>query len=513
MRENFHRVGYFESMASVEGNLLRKHSSILIDLMMVLGLGLILGIVSIRLPSYFVIVGIAGIIYIIVAWIWPEIALLGILLFTSTIFDIYSLPSIPIGIGNLVVSDILILVLLGIIFLRVLNKSASYLIRTPLDIPLLSFYCTAIIATVVGIYAARVTFNQSLGEVRIVNFFLTFFIVTNLVRNEKQLRRLYRGIILLGLFVGLAMIAQYILGNSVQILPGRVETLSTAGDTSHGVTRVLPPGQSLVMLSLVCLVVQMLFDKKAIRFVTYLMQIGIVGLAVLLTFNRSFWTAIVLSLIIVSLLISLRDNVKYVQSIFLIILIAGGILMPFLSVEDGEVGKLIEGITTRMGTLFNPDTSEEDSLVYRYIEDEYAFPQIIKHPLIGLGLGANYRPLDPRIDFGPARYSLTYYIHNGHLWFMLKTGIVGYLFFIWFLLLFVKRGFKMWKQIQDPTLRGVVLAFVAIIPGILIASTVNPIIKHPYWTPVIGVMLGMGEAILRASLDESKESQILEELS
>ena len=102
----------------------------------------------------------------------------------------------------------------------------------------------------------------------------------------------------------------------------------------------------------------------------------------------------------------------------------------------------MNGVATRFDTLFNPDTLGESSLAYRQVETEYALPQIASHPLIGLGLGANYRPLDNRIDFGVLAYDKLAYIHNGHLWMILKTGIIGYLFFIWFLFLFFATQFK-----------------------------------------------------------------------
>jgi hypothetical protein len=446
-------------------------------------------------------VGIAGIVYVIVAWLWPEIALLSILLFTSTVFDLYAFPSIPIGIGNLIISDILIFVLIGIIFLRDMLQPSSF-IHTPLDLPLLAFYGTALLATAIGIFTSRVTFNQSLGEVRSVNFYLTFFIVTNLVRNEKQLRRLYRGIAILAIFVALAMIAQYSLGNAIKILPGRVETLDTAGAVSYGVTRILPPGQSLVMLGFVCLAVQMLFTKTSSRFMIHFIQLGIVGLAVLLTFNRSFWAAIGLALFLVGLLVSLRDKVKYVSIVFGTVVIGALILTPYLAINKGDaVQKLIDGITVRMSTLFNPDTANEESLQYRYIENEYAYPQIASHPFIGLGLGANYRPWDSRIDYGPFKSGLTYYIHNGHLWVMLKTGLFGYLFFMWFLLMFIKRAIQNWKLIPDPFLKGIVLSFAVTIVGVLVATIVDPIFAQDFWIPVIGIMLGMGEVIIRLNRD------------
>ena len=492
---------------------LLKQPSILNQLILVCGLGLLLGIASIRLPTYLLLIGIAGIIYVVVAWLRPEIAVLGILVMTSTIFDMNLLPSISIGIGHILIPDILLFVLFGIILLRGMVESKSYFIHTVLDFPLFAFYVTAIFSTVIAIFNSSITFNQSLGEVRIINFFLTFFIVTNLLRNEKQLHRLFNGIIFLAIIVALAMIAQYILGPSVPILPGRVETLDTAGTTSYGVARILPPGQSLVMLAFVCLIVQMLFDKTSPRFVLYLIQLGIIGLAVLLTFNRSFWTAITLSLFLVSLLVSFRDKVKYAKIVFWAILVGAIVFTPFLSIKGGMAEKLMNGIMIRMSSLFNPNTTQESSLVYRYVENEYAYPQIASHPLLGLGLGANYRPLDHRIDFGPADSILRYYIHNGHLWVILKTGLIGYLFFMWFILLFVKRGLQNWKRIPDPFLKGIVLSFIAMIPGILLASTIDPIFKQSWWTPVIGIMLGISEVILRMSNNQFKDSQILKELN
>jgi len=264
-------------------NQLWKQPPILNQLIVVCGVGLLMGITSLRILPYMLAVGIAGVIYVIVAWLRPEFAILSILVLTSTIIDMNALPSISIGVGHILISDILLFVLIGIIFLRSMVDTKSYFVHTPLDIALLAFYITAVLSTAIAIFNSSLTFNQSLGELRIVNYYLVFFLVTNLVRNDKQLHRLLSGIIFLAILVALAMIAQYALGAAVPILPGRVETLDTAGTTSYGVTRVLPPGQSLVMLGFVSLAVQMLFHKTSSRFIIYLVQLGIVGLAVLLT--------------------------------------------------------------------------------------------------------------------------------------------------------------------------------------------------------------------------------------
>jgi hypothetical protein len=306
----------------------------------------------------------------------------------------------------------------------------------------------------------------------------------------------------LAIFVSLAMIAQYTLGSAVTILPGRVEVLNTAGTDSYGITRVLPPGQSLVMVVFVSLFVQMLFDKSTSRTVTYLVQLGIVGLAVLLTFNRSFWVAIYIALVLVGIMISFRDKLKFMSVVFGLILLGAIILTQFSAKTGSAFDKFYNGMIVRLATLVNPETTQENSMLYRNIENEYALTQIESHPIIGLGLGASYRPVDYRINS-----TETSYIHNGHLWVMLKTGLLGYIFFMGFLLLYIKRGFEYWKQIPDPFHNGILLSFVAIFVGLLFALLVNPIIVDSYWNPILGIMLGMGEVIIIMNSNQSIEYQ------
>ncbi len=134
---------------------------------------------------------------------------------------------------------------------------------------------------------------------------------------------------------------------------------------------------------------------------------------------------------------------------------------------------------------------------YRYVENLYAIPQIEAHPLIGTGLGSRYRTYDPRIDLGTANYDKFAYIHDGHLWTMLKTGLLGYLLLVLAFLLFLKHSLSNWKRIQDPYLRAIVLAFAVTLVGLLPATIVNPIFSENYWTPLLGIMMGVNEVLYR----------------
>jgi len=139
-------------------------------------------------------------------------------------------------------------------------------------------------------------------------------------------------------------------------------------------------------------------------------------------------------------------------------------------------------------------------LQYRFIEISYALPQIAAHPILGLGLGAIYRPWDPRIDvnyYQPTTWDKRTYIHNGHLWVILKTGILGYLCLLWLMFTFCKRGLQKWTEIPDTYLKGIVLSFTIIFICLFAVALVNPIYPDNFWVPILGIMMGTNEIIYR----------------
>lgn len=478
-----------------------KHTSIPLQVIAICGIGVLLGLLSAWLPTYFLIIGLGAIVYIVLVWLWPEFTLLGLLLLLATVFNENALPSLPIGVGHLIVSDFLLFIPIAILLLRVWVEPGFSFNHTPLDFPLLAFYGVAVFSTALAIAHRTITFNQSLGELRVVNLYLTFFIVTNLIRNEKHLRRLLNGIFVLSILVALMMIVQYFLGDITQILPGRVETLFTGNSGAPGVTRILPPGQSLVLVALIVFPVLLIYDKAPSKFIVRFLALFVVGVAVIVTFNRNFWVAVLLSLLLVALLISIPEKIRFVNITIWIIVIVAMMLIPLLSFAGDKAQSFVNGFVTRFGTIFDTNTLNESSLRYRIVETEYAIPQIVAHPLIGLGLGADYRPWDNRIDFGALGYDKFAYIHDGHLWTMLKTGLLGYLFFAWFLFLFLLRSVLYWRQIPDLFQKAVVLGFAVAVFGILPATIVNPIFSQPYWTPLLGIMMGVNEVIFRLNRD------------
>ncbi|HUV67628.1 MAG TPA: O-antigen ligase family protein [Sedimentisphaerales bacterium] len=428
----------------------------------------------------------------------PEIGLLGILIATSSIVFEDQLPLLSLGGISLHIPDLLLLSLLGLIVLRWLVEPEFKIVRTPLDWPLLIFYAVTLLSTFIAILKSSVEAQTALRATRVLSYYLTFFIVTNLVRDRRQLNFLLNSLFLLATIVAAAMIVQFLLGDSVQLLPGRVETLNTQGTMYEDITRILPPGWPIVLVSFVAIFcIQVLEEFKPPGWLKFL-QCGLLGMALLVTFLRSYWAVLIMVFFLLAYLCRGYDRRRLIGWGLVVICSAAMILLFVTSDPESRAARLAGASFDRLGTLASSETfqGQDSSLNWRKIENGYAFSTIASHPLIGLGMGFTYRPWDPRLDVPGSNYDFRKHIHNGHLLILLQSGLLGYLGFMWLSLAFLMRGFRYWRSIANDRMRGVVLGFTLVYLAVLIAAWVNSTFMQWRWTPVIGIIMGTNEIIL-----------------
>lgn len=475
-----------------------RPNGLLFQIVVGCSLGLILSIVCIWLSPLLVFGTLAAAALLIYAVLKrPEICLLGYLIITSTIMDASRFPEIPIGIGRLVITDVILLALLGIIIIRLLLDSNYRISHSPLNLPLLAFLGIGMLATILAIGQSSLTVRESLGEVRRVLGYLTFFIVINLVREERQLRTLLRGLLFLATVVAFGMVAQFLLGRYVQILPGRVETLGTEGVVFMGVTRIIPPGYSLVFVAFILLTAIFLLETfRGIRVVDVLQWI-LLGIGILLTYKRHLWGMIAFAVLIMLFIINPQKRIKlfYISQALLILFVTITLLFT-ISDPGPKVTGLMNGVLNRVGSLFQRSTysNSKSSLRWRDFEYQYAIPQIVAHPLLGLGLGAAYRPLVR--DRDREGFDGRTFIHNGHIAIMTKTGLLGYLCYLWFAVVFLYRGFRNWRSVPDPLLRKIVIGCMLSFLGLFLGSMVEAMVVDGNCTALIGILIGISEVIL-----------------
>jgi O-antigen ligase len=470
-----------------------------------LGLGMLLGLGSVLLSPLLMLTGLVGLGFLILLVKRPEIGLLIHIVITSTLINETNLPKIPIGVGRILITDLILLALIGLIIVRALTDHDFKIVHTPLDLPLLGFLGIAFLSTFIAINQSRLTISDSLGEIRVITGYLTFFVVTNLVREERQLRDLLRGLLFLATGVAFAMIAQFLLGSHVQILPGRVETLGTEGVSFMGVTRIIPPGESLVFTAFLATTVSIIIDKLTLQKAGVIVAWGLTGFGVVLTFKRNLWIAICLGILLLAIVSGLRNRLKIAGGILIVILAAALLLSPIFSQSGSEASKLVTGAFNRLTSLTKPNTFEDpdSSLRWRDFEYQYAIPQIVSHPLIGLGQGARYRPFVIGKDW--KLFDGRGFIHNGYLSIIVKSGLLGFLSLLAFSLIVLVHGFKFWARIPNLQFQAILLGFTLAYLGILIGSVVSPMIVTGWWTPIIGIIVGINEVILSKGVTKNME--------
>lgn len=422
----------------------------------------------------------AGIILFGASLFRPELGILGFIVLSSTILDLTKLPYVSVGMGSLHVPDMLLLFLLSVIPLRILIHRIR-LVKSPLSITLLLFFIGSFISIFTSLRLGGKPEFISI-YFRAACYYLLFFAVTNLVQDKKQLRLLAAGLIFLAFGVSIAAVLQALVGPSLRLIPGRVETLSTLAEEVRGINRILPPGQTLVFAMSIVLGCLIVLDKPNAKHMAYYLIFGFLAAGNILAFSRSTWISICVSMLILFILASRKQEMKILR-IFIFALSLAVIIVLSVKIADTGIYRYITSSYSRAASLFSGKMKHSGTLTTRYKEIRYAVKSIKKHPVMGIGLGNTYRPGIWKKDKG-------YYAHNGYIWILLKTGLVGFIPFLFFLLIAIIQGFRNFFTIKDNFLKTLALGASLAIIAICISSQVNPLFMQDSSIPVIAILAG-----------------------
>jgi O-antigen ligase len=330
--------------------------------------------------------------------------------------------------------------------------------------------------------------------------------VTNLVRERRQLRALVWGILFLAAVVAAAMILQFLAGPSIRLLSGRVETLETGGVRFAGITRTIPPGEALVLTGFIMLTSIIALDPRRQRSMICLAGWGLLGIGVVLTFNRNFWVGAGVAVLLLVLQARGAARRRFASWLLIVGVLAALLLVPILSQPETRAARFVAATADRLFSLVTGSTfdasNRASTLRWRDFEYRYGIPAVLERPLLGTGLGARYRPFVLGIDW--EGYDGRTYLHNAHLWILVKLGLLGYLSMLWLLGAFLARGFRSWRAATDPLLQGAALGFSLTVLAATIGSIVNPMLMQWHWTTIIGLAIGASTAIWRGDDHEGQ---------
>jgi O-antigen ligase len=146
------------------------------------------------------------------------------------------------------------------------------------------------------------------------------------------------------------------------------------------------------------------------------------------------------------------------------------------------------------------------SVTNRLVESREAIKKILEQPIIGYGVGSEFA----RFNIIDHATTVTLYMHNGYLFLLYKTGIIGFIPYMAFLLIVIWTGIRLsFDAALDDVQRGLVRAFAAILPAMLVVNTTSNVFiqKQALLVLAFGTACVMGgHAARKAAAAEAGET-------
>jgi O-antigen ligase len=189
----------------------------------------------------------------------------------------------------------------------------------------------------------------------------------------------------------------------------------------------------------------------------------------ILSFRRGAWVGFAFALF-VTLLARSRDNIRIpVLKLAIIAVLVLASVLWFMGSSSMEL------VTSRLVSI--SDIQEDPSNAFRILDALNALNTFAKHPVFGVGFGGRYdmkyysEALAPPIFWD----SVSHTSHDGYLFILYKTGVIGFSIYAVMLVAFFLSWWKGRRIIRDPYAGALFLAFGAASAGILVTNLTSPI--------------------------------------
>jgi O-antigen ligase len=467
--------------------------------------GVLLGVAILLAGPLPVLLGVVGIIVAAAAFRYPEVLVVVVLALASQLIPTRFNFFVEVAGARLQASDLLLGWLLFVTVLRAVMEKRFTFRSTPLDLPLVLFYIAVLGGLATAVIGFGVNFGNATYEARMLATYLIFFPITNLVRTRAQVLRLAVGTIAIAVLMAGSMLLQ----STLQPAFLADDWVLRGGGS---VVRNFHPGFSIVYVGLLMVVghitmrragtAQRSPGRRWLLWATMLLMLS----ALFSTLARNLLIACAISLGLLVLLIRARERYNLVRSL------AGlaaslALLLALLGVvaEAPALAQYAEAYGDRLQRMFSGEIlSRQENLFSRWEEMAFAFSRLQEHPILGIGLYNPYRPPFYRGEDS----SLRHFIHNAYLGIWLKAGLLGLVSFLWLSAAFLRHGFRSWRRVSEPLLRGVALGSLVAYVGLLFTNFVAPSFVQPGSLAIMGVTLGLTASILL--LEGGENHQYLE---
>ena len=439
-------------------------------------LALLLGLVTSFLPWIFTLLLVLLPLVLVASTSRPMVGLVVVLMFIFEVVPSAFQPRLPFGGGKLQAYDVLLLYLAGLVLVRAwLNRTAPLRALGPVRWPL--YYLLACMSASL-VYVRYFAPNMlALGEARVFVAWLLVPIMVLAVDTPARFRWMLRLVVAIGLVIALYVSIQSLF--DLRIMTGaRVELLDK--DRNSDVVRSIAGGGIYVVVFTLFLLLNRVLERK-IGWWWAVPAALLLVFGVAVQFGRGVWLSTAAGLLVSAALY--RGNAGVLRVLLL------GTFTVALMLSTAAVFKprLAEAVVERaLGIGY--ELQSGGSYGWRRMENQAALIRIERSPLVGVGLGGQYKQTaSTEGHFGIEGT----YIHNGYMFFPLKMGVAASFIPLAFIISFVvvlRQGVL--RHRADPD-AGLVAALAGAFAVPCVASYTQPEWSDPRGISAFAILVGL----------------------
>jgi hypothetical protein len=392
--------------------------------------------------------------------IWrPEFALALVMMLAAGVIPGSSTARIPLAGGAIAASDIVLVTALALACLRDprgLVRAVARSLRVAW--PVYVLLAAAVLAALRSWAILELPVKGTLSELRTLGYWVLVPLVVAACRTPRARHRLAFLLVLTGVWLGAAITASSLTG--IRFYEGgALGELRTVDELEGGVFRSQPTGMVFVIFAF--LLIQAKWSLGQWRGWLPLAGLALAGLGILFNYGRGFWLATALAGGLVALLAGIRPALK-AAALFTVL----GAVSAF---AIWQVRPDVVRAAVNRATTVTDEVTSGWSLRWRGVENQYARDALRGDPVLGIGLGAPYRP---RLGLHESP-DTTRYIHNSFYALWLKLGVLGPFAALAMTLAFLRGAIRVLRRTRPGADRTLVIASIGtfLVPSVAVALT------------------------------------------
>ena len=385
--------------------------------------------------------------------------------------------------------DIVLITIAGVVVInRRLSTSARPLRYGPLLRPMLVFMATIAVGLIWGLSRG--------GDLRIAYFEVVpllyipvaYFAATNLFTSLAHYRRLMIGIIVALTVESLHTIPKL---ESIKVQIGEDQSAFEHSAATH------------LNLAILLFVAIGWFGAKR-RWPRLPLILALIPIVYIYLDGerRAGIVALIIGGTVLAIVLSVRDHQRFLRTVPAYLLVITAYSAAFWG-ASGQLGFPAQAVRS----VVQPDSASQadsQSDLYRDFENFDLNATIRSNPLLGVGFGKEFLQPIPLPEIGNFFEFADYIPHNTLLWIWVKTGLVGFVSFIYMSVLAIAIGIRAAARIPDPVDASVIAVLVSFVPMALIVAYVD-ISGEPTTMTLLGLAMAAAGSAERLITDDAAD--------